>query len=46
MERYCDYCGKDIRDDAVFCPFCGSNPVAVYYNSDRQEDTEPKKSVA
>ena len=46
MERYCEYCGKDIRNDAVFCPFCGSNPVAVTGNSDRKEDAEPIKSVA
>lgn len=22
--RYCEYCGKEIRNDAKFCPFCGS----------------------
>lgn len=21
---YCKYCGKQIEDDAIFCPFCGS----------------------
>ena len=35
-QRYCEYCGKDIRNDAVFCPYCGSNPVVVYGTAEAQ----------
>lgn len=30
MKRYCEYCGKEIGEAVVFCPYCGSNPVAEY----------------
>lgn len=23
MSRYCEKCGKEIRQDAIFCPHCG-----------------------
>lgn len=29
MARFCEYCGKDIKNTDVFCPYCGSNPIAV-----------------
>lgn len=28
--RYCEYCGKDIDNAAIFCPHCGSNPIAYF----------------
>ena len=48
LNRYCEYCGKDINDSEVFCPFCGSIPVAVYPISSQSDDPDLQghKSVA
>ena len=45
-QRYCEYCGKDIRNDAVFCPYFGSNPVVVYGAAEAQPSPKQVKSVA
>ncbi len=49
LTRYCEYCGKDIKDSDVFCPHCGSNPIALYSISSSAKDTAvmpEQKSVA
>lgn len=46
MKRYCEYCGKDIQEDAIFCPYCGSNPVVAYKSAEAKQNSECVKSVA
>lgn len=31
---FCENCGKEIKDDAVFCPFCGNKSENVVVTSD------------
>ena len=39
---YCRHCGKEIRDNASFCPFCGQ-PVESGNKLDKQNNTKRKK---
>lgn len=44
--KYCIHCGKEIDDDANFCPFCGQscdNQINYEYNI-QQEVVSDKKS--
>lgn len=44
--RYCEYCGKDIHDSDIFCPYCGSNPISAYLVSPKEPDHMQKKTAA
>jgi uncharacterized Zn finger protein (UPF0148 family) len=46
--RFCEYCGKDIEDSEVFCPYCGSNPIMAYTASAQTAEVSIRehKSVA
>lgn len=40
--KYCSYCGKGLRDEAVICPYCGCKAPAL--GTDDEED-EPSTGL-
>lgn len=41
--RFCQYCGKQISADVIFCPFCGKKQAII---ATAQQDAQPTATVA
>ena len=39
----CRYCGKEIPNDAAFCPFCGKRTESHLRQEDRDKEKEKQK---
>ena len=42
MSKYCEQCGTELEDNAMFCPECGTR---LTFNEDATDNSSEKKGL-